>query len=63
MKVIICRKCGEIQYYTNFDIQKVMLAFDADGNELDVPYDPVSVERSIVKRCPHCNSIVHIEET
>lgn len=61
MKKIICPKCGVIPYYVNFEIQKVYIAFDADGNEVDVALDPMGMRSSTVKRCCCCQSKVKIE--
>lgn len=62
MRVIICPKCGKIPYYTNFEIQKVYIAFDANGEELDIPLDTMGIRSSVVKRCYYCNSQVRIRE-
>lgn len=63
MKQIICPKCGVIPYYTNFEIQKVYMGFDADGNENDIALDPMGIRSSTVKRCCYCQSKVKIEES
>jgi len=62
MRVITCPKCGEIPYYTNFEIQKVYIAFDANGNEIDTPLEPLGIRSSVVKRCHYCDSKVSIKE-
>ena len=62
MRVIICPKCGEIPYYTNFEIQKVYIAFDANGDNVDVAFDPMGIRSSVVNRCCYCDSKVRIEE-
>ena len=59
---IICPKCGVIPFYTNFDIQKIYIAFDAYGNEIDRALDSEEVRSSIVNRCYYCGSKVKIEE-
>lgn len=63
MKKIICPKCGEIDFYTNFEIQKVYIAFDADGNEIDAALEDMGIRSSTVKRCCYCQSKVKIEES
>lgn len=62
MRVIICPKCGEIPYYTNFEIQKVYIAFDANGDNVDVALDTIGIRSSVVKRCHYCDSKVSIKE-
>lgn len=62
MRKIICPNCGEVDYYTNFEIQKIRFAFDADGNEVDVPFEVTSIRSSIVNRCPWCEKKVKIVE-
>ena len=62
MKKIICTKCGEVGFYINFEIQKVYIAFDANGNEYDVCPEPVEIRSSIVNRCPYCERKVKIVE-
>lgn len=61
-KIIICPKCGEIPYYTNFEIQKVYLAFDANGNEVDTALDTIGLRDSIIPRCCYCDKKVKIVE-
>lgn len=63
MKKIICPKCGEIPYYTNFEIQKVYFGFDADGNEVDIASEVVGIRDSTIKRCMRCQSKIRIEES
>ena len=62
MNEIICAKCGKVPFYTNFEIQKVFLPFDSDGNEIDLACDPVGLRSSMVKRCPYCERKVKIIE-
>lgn len=62
MKKIICSKCGEVDFYTNFEIQKVYIAFDANGNEYDVGFDVHGIRASTVNRCPYCQCKVKIVE-
>ena len=63
MKTIICPKCGEIPYYTNFDIQKVYIAFTANGEEIDVANEPRSIRASIIPRCCYCERKIKIIES
>ena len=62
MKKIICSKCGEVGFYTNFEIQKVYIAFDAEGNEYDACLEPGEIRSSLVNRCPYCGRKVKIVE-
>ena len=62
MRKIICPNCGEVDYYTNFEIQKIRIAFDADGDEVDVPFEVTGIRSSIVNRCPWCEKKVKIVE-
>lgn len=61
-RIIICPKCGIIPFYTNFDIQKVYIAFDSYGNEADFVLESEGIRGSTVKRCYYCGSKVKIEE-
>lgn len=62
MKKIICPKCGEVEFYTNFDIQKVFIAFDAEGKKVDIATEPIELRNSIIPRCFYCGSKVKIVE-
>lgn len=65
MKHIICSKCGEVDFYTNFDIQKVYICFNADNEVTDNCMEEDPVRSSIVPRCPYCQrkiKIVEVEE-
>lgn len=62
MKKIICPKCGEIPYYLNSEIQKVYIAFDANGEEVDAPLDTLGIRSSTVPRCSYCDRKVNIVE-
>ena len=61
-RTIICPKCGTIRFYTNFEIQKVYFAFDANGNEADVALESEGIRSSVVNRCYYCGSKVKIKE-
>ena len=62
MKHIICPECGEVDCYTNFDIQKVYFCFDADDKIVDNCMETVSIQSSIVPRCPWCQRKIKIVE-
>ncbi len=62
MRHIICPECGEVDFYTNFDIQQVYICFDADGEETDNNAEVVSISSSVVPRCPYCQRKIKIVE-
>lgn len=62
MKHIICPKCGEVDFYTNFDIQKVYICFNADGKNIDNCMEGKGIRSSIVPRCPYCQRTINIVE-
>lgn len=63
MKRIICPKCGEVDFYTNFDIQKVYICFNADGELVDNRMETIGIQCSIVPRCPHCQRKIKIVDS
>lgn len=62
MKHIICPKCGEVDFYTNFDIQKVYICYNANNENIDNRMEEVGVRSSIVPRCPYCKRKINIVE-
>lgn len=46
MRKIICPNCGVVNFYTNFEIQKIRIAFDAYGNEVDRPLEETGISSS-----------------
>ena len=60
MNKIVCPKCGEIPFYTHFEVQKVYITFDADGIETDDDIEPHGMYDSTVNRCCYCQSKVKI---
>lgn len=62
MKRIICKACGEVPYYTNFDVQKIYICFDPDGKEIDPQLEEFSLRSSAIPRCPKCDRKVKIVE-
>ena len=61
-KHIVCPKCGEVDFYTNFDIQKVYICFNADGENIDNYMEEESIRDSIIPRCPYCQRKIRIVE-
>ena len=61
-KKIVCKSCGEVPFYTNFEVQKVYICFDSDGHEVDNTMDIYGLRSSIVNRCPYCQKKIRIVE-
>lgn len=62
MKHIICPECGEVDFYTNFDIQKVYICFNANDENIDNCMEIDGISSSIVPRCPYCQRKIKIVE-